>query len=260
MGLFESFGWGAAKVGDARAPKLAPPEAFFEGQALSLLQAARANDELRVRELVARGVDPNSHGPVTASKAVPQVSLLGYTVYLHDARAARLLIAAGANPLLETRPEDGNDFVLPLVRGDAVGLDLLYQLFPMSRIPAEVQSSDAFSALGFECRPCLEVMFRRGLPVGVEDTAHYTLFMTALLREDFDMAEWLLVDMKVPLTAQTVRGVTAPNMVQSALTEDFRPGSPTYLRYEKFRSVMEDRGVRFPVESSAAILSRLGRK
>jgi hypothetical protein len=257
MGLFEMFGMGAARAGDARAPKLAPPESFFQGDALALFQAARAGDDGRVRALVANGTDPDSHGPASASKATPQVSLLGYAIYLHDARAAALLIAHGANPLAEARPEDGNDFVLPLVRGDAQALDLLYQLFPMSKIPLEVQSENAFSALGFNCRPCLEVMLRRGLPPGVEDSTHYSLFMKALLGEDLDMAEWLLVDVKVPLTAQTVRGANAPNMVQRALDQTYKPGTPTWTRYQKFRSVMEERGVRFPVETAAQVRERL---
>ena len=260
MGLFEKFGLGAARDGDARAPKLAPPETFFQGDSLALFQAVRAGDEAQAKALVGRDVDPNGHGPISASKAVPQISLLGYLVYLKDARAATLLISLGASPLSEARPEDGNDFVLPLVRHDAQGLDLLYQLFPMSKVPAKVQSDNAFSALGFDCRPCLEVMFRHGLPVGVEDPTHYSLFMSALLGENLDMAEWLLVDVKVPLTAQTVRGVNAPNMVQRALTESYRPGTPTYARYQKFRSVMEERGVRFPVETAAQVRARLGLK
>jgi len=257
MGLFEMFGMGAARAGDARAPKLAPPESFFQGDALALLQAARAGDEARAREFVAKGTDPNSHGPASASKATPQISLLGYAVSQHDGRAAALLIACGADPLVEARPEDGNDFMLPLVRGDAQALDLLYQLFPMARIPPQVQAQIAFSALGFNCRPCLEVMLRRGLPPGVEDPAHYSLFMKALLGEDLEMAEWLLVDVKVPLTAQTVRGVNAPNMVQRALEQTYKPGTPTWARYQKFRSVMEDRGVRFPVETPAQVRERL---
>jgi|GEM_PF-6899545 len=257
MGLFEKLGMGAAAAGDARAPRLGPPESFFQGGALDLFQAASAGDEARVRDLVAQGVDPNSHGPASTSKATPQVSLLGYAAAVHDGRAAALLVAHGANPLAEARPEDGNDFVLPLVRHDAQALDLLYQLFPMSRIPAPVQAQNAFSALGFNCRPCLEVMLRRGLPPGVEDPAHYSLFMKALLAEDLDMAEWLLVDVQVPLTAQTVRGVNAPNMVQRALEQTYKPGTPTWTRYQKFRSVMEDRGVRFPVETAAQVRERL---
>jgi hypothetical protein len=257
MGLFEMFGLGAARAGDARAPKLAPPESFFAGEALELLNAARAGDEPRVRALVAHGADPNSHGPASTSKAVPQLSLLNYVTYLQDARAASLLIAHGADPLAKAREEDGNAFLFPIVRGDAQGLDMLYQVFPLSRVPPDVQASNAFSALNFHCRPCLEVMFRRGLPTGVEDPTHYSLFMMALLAEELDTAEWLLVDVKVPLTAQTVRGVTAPNMVQKALTETYKPGTPTWTRYQKFRSVMEERGIRFPVETAAQVRERL---
>lgn len=260
MGLFEVFGLGAVHAGDAgeaRARKLAPPETFFAGDALALLLAARAGDAVRLRNLVANGADPNSHGPASASKAVPQLTLLGYATYWNDERAMGLLIAHGADPLFEARQEDGNAFLLAIVRRDATGLDLLLRLFPMTQIPAATLSEIAFSALGFNCRPCLEVLFRQGLPPGIEDRAHYTLFMTALLREDLDMAEWLLVDVKVPLTAQTVRGVTGPNMVQRALTDDYRPGTPTYARYERFQAIMAQRGVKFPVETAAQIRARL---
>lgn len=257
MGLFEMFGLGAAHAGDAMAPKLAPPDRFFTGAALELLEAAQAGEELRMRDLVARGTDPNSHGPASTSKAVPQVSLLNYATYLHDARALRLLIAVGADPLAKARDEDGNAFLFPIVRGDAKGLDMLYEVFPLSRVPEDVQASNAFSALNFHCRPCLEVMFRRGLPAGVEDSTHYSLLMMALLAEDLDTAEWLLEDVKVPLAAQTVRGVNAPNMVQRALEQTYKPGTSTWTRYQKFRSVMEDRGVRFPVETPAQVRERL---
>jgi hypothetical protein len=262
MGLFERFGLGAARAGAGgpKAPDLPGPEAFFAADALALLTAARAGDESRVRELIAGGVDPNSHGPASTSKATPQLTLLNYATSLHDERALGVLIANGADPLFAAREEDGNAFLFPIVRGDAAGLDMLYKLFPMSRIPPRIQSKNAFSALGFNCRPCLEVMFRHGLPPGVEDVRHYTLFMEALSREDLDMAEWLLADVNVPLAARTSRGVTGPNMVQSGLTEDYRPGTPTYLRYRKLQAIMADKGIAFPVESAAQYRARMNLK
>ena len=101
MGLFELFGMGAARadVPDARAPRLARADAFFQGQPLALLQAALAGDAALARQLVAQGVDPNSHGPAAESKNVPQLTLLNYATGLQNERAMAILLAVGADPI-----------------------------------------------------------------------------------------------------------------------------------------------------------------
>ena len=148
-----------------------------------------------------------------------------------------------------------NEFAV--VRNDAKMLDVLYRLFPMSRIPPDRQSDDAFAALTFGANACLKVMFDRGLPPGIQDSRHYNLFMEALNLESFDVAEWLLVSISVPLNdAQTRGGVTPANMVQRGLVEVFRPGTPSYVRFEKFKRIMEQKGIVFPVESSAEYQAR----
>jgi hypothetical protein len=137
-------------------------------------------------------------------------------------------------------------------------LDVLYRLFPLSRVPAVRQAQNAFAALNFNANACLQVMFDHGLPPGVRDSLGGNLFMEALDREDFDTAEWLLVKVGVPVDGPPDRGGnTPPNQVQRALTEVFRPGSPTYVRYEKFKRIMEQKGIVFPVESSAAYRARM---
>lgn len=262
MGLFELFGMGAAEadVPNARAPQLARPEAFFQGQALALMQAALTGDATQARQLVAQGVDPNSHGPASTSKAVPQLTLLNYATGVQAERAMAILLSVGADPLFEPRDEDGDAFLFAIVRNDAKMLDVLYRLFPMSRIPSVRQSQNAFAALRFNANRCLQVMFDHGLPPGVTDSRGDNLFMEALDREDFDTAEWLLVDIGVPLDGPPDRGGNTPaNQVQRALTEVFRPGSPSYVRYEKFKAIMERKGIVFPVESSAEYRARMKR-
>jgi hypothetical protein len=260
MGLFELFGMGAARadVPNARAPQLARPEAFFQGQALALLQAALTGDATQARQLVAQGVDPNSHGPAATSKNVPQLTLLNYATGVQNERAMAILLSVGADPLLKPREGDGDAFLFAVVRNDAKMLDVLYRLFPLSRVPAQRQAEDAFAALGFNANTCLQVMFNHGLPPGVRDSRGDDLFMEALDREDFDTAEWLLVSIGVPLDGPPDRGGNTPaNQVQRALGEVFRPGSPSYLRYAKFKSIMERKGIVFPVESSAEYRARM---
>ena len=260
MGLFELFGMGAARadVPDARAPRLARADGFFQGQPLALLQAALAGDGAQARQLVAQGVDPNSHGPADLSKAVPQLTLLNYATGVHNERAMAILFAVGADPLFEPREEDGDAFLFAIVRHDAKMLDVLFRLFPLARVPPKRQSDNAFAALRFGANDCVKVMFEHGMPPGIQDSRHYNLFMESLNLEDFDAAEWLLVDIKVPLNdAVTVLGVTPANMVQRALDEVFRPGSPTYKRYEKFKRIMEQKGIVFPVETVLEYRARI---
>jgi len=259
MGWFEWIGMGAARADtpDARAPQLASADSFFQGPPLALLRAALSGDEAEARRLVAEGVAPDSQGPASKSKATPQLTLLNYATGVRNERAMAILIAVGADPLFKPRPEDGNAFLFPIVRHDAKMLDALYRLYPLSRIPEERRSHDAFAALRFHANDCLKVMFDHGLPLGVTDPRGVTLLSDALDGEDLDTAEWLLTTVGVPVDVpRDRRGSTPAAEVQRRLAEDFRPGTPTYKRYEKFKRIMEQKGIVFPVESAADYRAR----
>ncbi|MFG6462503.1 hypothetical protein ACG04Q_13070 [Roseateles sp. DXS20W] len=260
MGLFELFGMGAAgaSLPDARAPQLAPPEAFFQGAALDLLRAALASNEASMKQAIAQGADPSAHGPAAKSRNVPQLTLLHYAIGVRNAKAAALLLACGADPLQEPRKEDGDAFLFAVIRRDAEMLTALLRHFPLDRMPAARKAALAFQSLDFKARECLQVLFDHGMPVGILDSAGHNLFMYALEGEDFDTAEWLLAEVKVPISGvMDNAGITPANMVQRALAEVFKPGSSTYRRYEKFKRIMEERGIVFPVESSAEWRARM---
>ena len=245
MGLFELFGAGVAKA----APALGPAEKYFDPQPAALVRAALAEDAPRFRELVAAGVNPNSQGPRSEDKNTPQITLLGYAISQRSEAALRLLIQAGADPLFKPRDGDGNAFGFAIVRKDSEMLDALYRAWPISKIPTKTQSETAFSALRFNCNACLKVMFKHGLPVGVQDSLGNNLFMEAMSREDLETAEWLLKDVGVPLDSETVRGVNSANILQSELSR-YRPGTPTYDSLLRLQAAMQARGVVFPVETS----------
>ena len=245
MALFELFGASAAEA----APALGPAEKYFDPQPAALVRAALANDAMRVRELVAAGANPNSQGPRSNSKNTPQITLLGYAVSQRSEAALRLLIQAGADPLFRPRDDDGNAFVFTIVRKDSEMLDALYRAWPIAKVPSDTQAENAFSAMGFNCNDCLKVMFKHGLPVGVQDSLGNNLFMEAMSREDFETAEWLLKDIGVPLDSETVRGVNSANILQSDLSR-YRPGTPTHDALLRLQAVMQARGVAFPVETS----------
>jgi hypothetical protein len=250
------MGAARADVPDARAPRLARPEAFFQGAALDLLNAALAGDDQRARELVSKGADPNSHGPAAESKAVPQLTLLNYATGVQNAKAMAILVAVGADPLLEPRDDDGDAFLFAIVRHDTAMLDVLYRLFPLSRVPQQRQAQDAFAAVNFDANACLKVMFDHGLPLGIQDSLGHNLLIEALQRQDFDTSEWM-IKQGVPVDSPPDRnGVTPANIVQRNLTEVMKPGSPTWRRYDKIKQMMEQKGVVFPVESSAAWRAR----
>ena len=261
MGLFEWLGMGAAQAdeADARAPKLAAPEKFFDGPPLALLQYALAGDEAAVRRAIAQGVNPNAQGPTTTDKNKPQLTLLHYAVGVRNVRAMTLLIAVGADPLFKPRPDDGPAMSFPILRGDAATLDALFRLWPISKVPERLQISMAKSTIPFHCRPCLEVMFKHGMSPGIVDVTKYNLFMVALSYEDLDLAEWLLTEIRVPLDTMTSYGLTPANYVQGDLAR-YRPGTPTHNRYLKFKAYMERQGIQFPVETSAEWRARMGVK
>ena len=242
MGLFELFGASASQAG----PTLGPPENYFDPLPTALIRAAMIQDIGRVRELVTSGVSPNSQGPRSADKNTPQITLLFYAIGQRSEAALRLLIQAGADPLFKPRVGDGNAFGFAIVRKDSAMLDALYRAWPLAKVPANIQAYNAFEALEFHCNDCLKVMFQHGLPVGVQDEVGYNLFISAMSREDFDTAEWLLKDMAIPLDAETKRGVNSANWVQDDLMR-YRPGTPTHDRLLRLQAVMQARGVIFPV-------------
>ena len=83
--------------------------------------------------------------------------------------------------------------------------------------------------------------------------------MAALSREDLDTAEWLLTEVRLPLDAETIRGVNSANNVQLYL-ERYRPGTPTHTQLLRMKQFMETQGIRFPVETSAEVSARKGYK
>ncbi|EHR69152.1 ankyrin repeat protein [Burkholderiales bacterium JOSHI_001] len=261
MGLFEWLGLGSAQaeMPDARAPRLESPERFFEGPSLPLLRAALAGDEAGVRQALAQGANPNAQGPKSNSKATPQLTLLHYAVGMGNERAMALLIQAGADAMFQPRPDDGPALSFPILRKDPRALESLLRHWPLSRVPAQEQFNLADDALMFGTRTCMEVLFRNGLSPAVTDSLNRDLFIKALLAENLDVAEWLLMEVGTPLSTTTTNGLTPPNYVQEELTR-YRPGTPTHTRYLKFKAFMESKGVKFPVETSAEWRARNGKK
>lgn len=256
MGLLELFGL-PSRVTNAKAPPLGRPEKFFSGLNLDLMKAALAGDMERARQLVSSGADPNGHGPVTSSKMTPQVTLLAYALGERNERAMALLVAVGADPLFQPREEDGDAFIFAFVRKDDKMLAALYRLYPMSRIPAGTQVLHAFTALDLNAIGCLHVMLANGLPKDIRRPSGQNLLVEALYRQDYDTAEWLITDVGVPLEDPLPRsGVTPANIVQLDLAESFIPGTPLYERNLRLKRLMEQKGVRFPVETSAEYRAR----
>ena len=246
MGLFELFGASASQAG----PALGPAEEYFDPQPAALVRAALGNEAALVRELVVSGVNPNSHGPRSNNKNTPQITLLGYAVSQRSELALQRLIEVGADPLFVPRDGDGNVFVFTIIRRDSAMLDALYRAWPIMKIPAATQSRNAFSALGFNCAACLQVMFKHGLPVGIQNELGYNLLTKALSREDFEMAEWLLKEAGVPLDAVSSGGVTPANHLESQIGR-YLPGTPIPAVLLRLQALMQARGIVFPVETPA---------
>ena len=246
MGFFELFGTSVSEAG----PALGPAEKYFDPQPAALIRAALGKNAIKVRELVTSGVNPNSQGPRSNNKNTPQITLLGYAIGQRSEPALKLLIEAGADPLFAPRDDDGNAFSFAIVRKDDSMLAALYRAWPIKKVPVSTQREHAFEALGFDCITCLQVMFKNGLPVGVQDERGYNLLTEALSREDFEIAEWLLKDVGVPLDAVSSGGITPANHLQSQIGR-YLPGTPIPDVLLRLQALMQARGIVFPVETSA---------
>lgn len=238
--------------------KLGKPEAYFEPDAVKLLQMASTGDTNKTRSLMIEGTSINSKGPKTTNLNVQQISILSYALAKHDLIAVRTLIQVGANPLYRPSSRRGNTFLFAVMRHDIEMLDTLYKEWPVSKIPAEEQQIQTFSALLADCQECLQIMLNNGLDPNLKDERGYNLFMEALSNEQWNEAWWLLSKIKVTITAQSTGGITPANAVQYNLFR-FKDTAVIYDQLMNMKNYMEKNySVRFPVETSIQIKKKMG--
>jgi uncharacterized protein len=239
----------------APAFKLKDPDAYFAEPAVrALIEAARAGDEARVRRLVAEGADPNQEGPQGQPN---RLRPLHYVVAANDGRAARLLMAVGADPEMDTAGF-GSAFIFALVLDNLPMLGMLLELRPPARMATETQRQVLFQSVRLPRPRALALLLQAGIPIDLENGAGNTVFLQALAAQDFEMAEWLLQQGAAVVREPTPAGLTPANAVQFHLGR-VRPGSPGQARLLRMQAQMQAKGAVFPAPTPEQVRASRGK-
>ncbi|UFS71707.1 ankyrin repeat domain-containing protein [Geomonas sp. RF6] len=232
--------------------KLKPPTHYFaDDKTLALLAAAMAGDLPKAKNLVAQGANPNDEGP--RGNPYNRLRLLHYAMAARNREAIRVLVAVGADPELSVQGF-GRAFLFALTLKDVELLSLLLELKP-----AHTLSKDTIEYLLTEsvingCKPCLELLLKRGAPIDLPDDAGNTIMMDAMDVQDYELAEWLL-QQGASIQIETKAGVTPAYTVQFHL-QKFKPGSPTYNKVLRLKNLMEQKGAVFPAPTPKEVRAK----
>ena len=234
--------------------KLKPAGEYFDDpRTLALLDAALAGDLQRAQSLVAAGAKPQDEGP---RQAVNRIDLLDYAIAAGKPQAIRVLVAVGADPeRIHQGPGNAFLFAMKLEKMDLYAL--LLDLKPVALLSKDTLEYLMFEAVRQPCRPCLEQLLKRGVPIDFPDGAGYTILMSAMTVQDYDLAEWILLQ-GAAVKIETPSGVTPANSVEFFL-EKFRPGTPTHDKVLRLKALMQARGAVFPAPTPQEIRERRAR-
>ena len=232
--------------------KLKTPQHYFADQGtLDLLASALAGDLDKARQLVAKGANPNDEGP--RDNQYNRLRLLHYAIASNSAVGVKTLIAVGADPELNAQGfGEALLFVLTLKNLDI--LSLLLDLRPVHTLSRKTLKAMLFESVTQPCQSCLALLLKRGAPIDYQDDAGYTVMMAAMDAQDYDLAEWLLLQgASVHVMAG---GCATPAYSAQFHLQKFKPGSPTYNKVLHIKKLMEERGAVFPAPSPAEIRAR----
>ena len=258
----QALGLGLLMSGHADAAPVfklkSPGEYFSDTKTLALLNAALAGDLPRARQLVAEGANPNDEGP--KDNPYNRIRLLHYAIAAGDAQAVRVLVSVGGDPEINTLGGGGPALLFAINLDKPDMLSLLLELRPLqSLVPRTVKTLLFQAVLSPSPRSALEVLLKRSAPIDFPDSAGYTILVRAMDAQDYDLAEWILLQGAAVVREPTISGMTPANSVQFHLAK-FKPGSPTYNKVLHLMQLMAARGAVFPAPSPQEIRAQRGQK
>ncbi|MDD5298522.1 MAG: ankyrin repeat domain-containing protein [Rhodocyclaceae bacterium] len=233
----------------------APGEYFSDGKTLALLNAALAGDLARARQLVADGANPNDEGPMDKPN---RIRLLHYAIAANNPQAVKILMAVGADPELKAEGF-GRAFLFAMTLENIGMLSLLLDIRPIATLSKDTLEYMMFESVTQPCPHCLALFLKRGAPIDFPDGSGYTILVRAMDAQDYDFAEWILLQGAAVVREPTISGMTPANAVQFHLNK-FKPGSPSYNKVLHLKQLMEARGAVFPALSPKEIREMRGQK
>jgi ankyrin repeat protein len=233
----------------------APGDYFSDPRSLALLSAARAGDVVKAKQLVADGANPNDDGPKDNQNN--RLRLLHYAIAANDARAVRTLVAVGADVELNAQGF-GEGPLFAIVLDNVEMLSVLLDLRPVDKLSRSTLNALLFRSVALNRPRCLELLFKRGAPIDFPNGAGDTVMMDAMDAQDYELAEWLLLQ-GASIRIESKGGMTPAYLVQFHL-QKFTPGSPTYNKVLHLKELMEARGAVFPALSPKEIRAQRGQK
>jgi uncharacterized protein len=232
--------------------KLRPPQFYFtDNKTLNLLDSAMRGDLSKAKQFVAEGANPNDEGP--RENQYNRLRLLHYAIAANNPKAVRILVEVGADPELNAEGF-GEAFLFVITLENLDMLSLLLDLRPVANLTRETLKAMLFESVDQPCQGCLELLLKRGAPIDFPDDAGYTIMMSAMDTQDYDLAEWLLLQgASVNLSPEA--DMSPAYLVQFHL-QKFKPGSPPYNKVLHLKKLMEERGAVFPPLSPAEVRAR----
>ena len=152
-------------------------------------------------------------------------------------------MSVGADPELVAQ-HNGRALLFAVTLNNVEMLALLLDLRPIKSLSDDTMEYLLFESIAQGRPRCLALLLDRGAPIDFRNGAEYTLLMSAISAEEFDIAERLILR-GASVKVETANGVTPAYQVQRMLTR-FTVGSKTYLALERIKNLMIERGAVFP--------------
>ncbi len=232
--------------------KLKQPSHYFANQnTLTMLAAALAGDVRSAKLAVGRGGDPNEEGPLV--NKYNRLRPLHYAIAANNKNAVKILVSLGADPELSALGY-GRSFLFAMTLQNLEMISVLLDLKPIGSLSKDTLEYILFESINQPCWKCLHLFLQRGAPIDYPDGSGYTVMMSAMDAQDYDMAEWLLLQ-GASVHVETKNGVTPAYSVEFHLKK-YIPGSPTYNKVLHLKEMMAERGAVFPAPSPAEVRAR----
>jgi uncharacterized protein len=231
----------------AKTFKLKPSSQYFPDEKTQLLMAAAMGGKLvEAQRLVAEGANPNVEGP--QSNKYNRLRLLHYAIAARNKQAVDVLLKIGADPELIALGF-GTAFDFAMTLDDVEMLSFLFDIRAISTLSYDTVKTLILEAVSTNRPRCLELIIKRGVPVDLPDSAGYTAMMRAIDAQDYEMAEWLLLQgASVQIVAKS--GMTPAYSIEYGFRK-YKIDSPSYKKVQHLMKLMQERGAKFPATAPA---------